>query len=182
MADLTSLPNLPNIPLPRAVNANKFLPDADDNIPMDDAWGDVLVADTAIAAPSCNNVVDGAITAPWCDDVVDGAVAAPLCNDLADSAVAAHSWEDVVEAAVATPSCDNVADAAVAAPSCNNVRLRQCILAALALVWAMPYMFPTQVNACYRILLHHPDHLAIIHRTGAGKTHILRTRDVVGLF
>jgi hypothetical protein len=150
---------------------------------MDDAWGDDLVADTAVAAPSFDDVVDGAVAAPSCDDVADGAVAAPSCDDLADSAVAAHSWEDVAEAAVAGPSCDDVADAAVAAPSCDDVRLRQCIVAASASVWAVPNMFPTQVDACYRLLHpHHPDHLAVIHRTGAGKTHILRTLGVVGLF
>jgi hypothetical protein len=41
-------------------------------------------------------------------------------------------------------------------------------------------MFPTQVNACYCLLHpHHPDHLAVIHRTGAGKTHILLMLGVV---
>ncbi len=179
MADLTSLPNLPDIPPPRAVNANEFSPDADDDVPMNDAWGDDLVADTAVAAPSCDDVV---VAASSCDDVADGAVAAPSCDDLADSAVAAHSWEDVAEAAVAAPSCDDVADAAVAAPSCDDVRLRQCIVAASASVWVVSNMFPTQVDACYRLLHpHHPDHLAVIHRTGAGKTHILRTLGVVRL-
>ncbi len=183
MADLTSLPNSPDIPPPRAVNAYVFSPDADDDVPMDDAWGDDLVADTAVAAPSFDDVVDGAVAAPSCDDVADGAVAAPSCDDLADSAVAAHSWEDVAEAAVAAPSCDDVADAAVAAPSCDDVRLRQCIVAASASVWAVPNMFSTQIDACYRLLHpHHSDHLAVIHRMGAGKTHILRTLGVVGLF
>ncbi len=40
MGDLTFLPNLPDFHPPRAVNANKFLPDAYDDVPMDDAWGD----------------------------------------------------------------------------------------------------------------------------------------------
>ncbi len=148
MADLTSLPNSPNIPPPCAVNASKFLPDADDNVPMDDAWGKDLAADTAVAAPLCNDAVDGAVAAPSCDDVADGAVAAPLYNNLADSAVAVHSWEDIAEAAVAVPLCDNVADAAVTAPLCDDVHLWQCIVAVLALVWAVPNMFPTQVDAC----------------------------------
>jgi hypothetical protein len=114
---------------------------------------------------------------------MDGAIATPSCDDLADSAVAAHSWEDVAEAAVAAPSCNDIADAAVAAPLYDDVRLRQCIVAVSASVWAVPNMFPTQVDAYYRLLhLHHPDHLAVIHRTGAGKTHILGTLSVVGLF
>ncbi len=183
MADLTSLPNSPNIPPPRAVNANKFLSDADHNVPMDDAWGNDLVADTAVAAPSCDDVVDGATATPLCNDIADGSVAAPSCKDLVDSVVAAHSWEDVAEAAFAMPSCDDVVDAAVPAPSCNNVCLWQCIVAASALVWAVPNMFPTQVDACYCLLhLHHLNHLAIIHRTGAGKMHILCTLGIVGLF
>jgi hypothetical protein len=183
MADLTSLPNSPDIPPPRAINANKFLPDADNNVPIADAWGDDLVMDTAIAAPSCNNIVDGAITAPSCNDFADGVVAGPSCDNLADSAIAAHLWEDVAEAAVAVPSCDDAADAAVAASLCNDVRLWQCIVVASALVWAVPNMFPTQVDACYCLLHpHHPNHLAIIRRTGVGKTHILHTLGIVGLF
>ncbi len=91
MADLTSLPDLPNILPPHSVNANKFSPDADDDIPMDDAWGDNLVADTAIATPLCDDIVDGAVAAPLCNDLADGAVAAPLCDNLPESAVAAHS-------------------------------------------------------------------------------------------
>jgi hypothetical protein len=147
---------------------------------MDDAWGDDLVADTVIAAPSCKDVVDGAVAAPSCNDVADGAVAAPSCNDLADSAVTAHSWEDVTEAAIAVPSCNDVVDAAVAKRSCANVHLWQCIVAVLASVWAVPNMFPTQVDACYCLLhLHHPDHLGVIHRMGAGKTHILRMLGIV---
>jgi hypothetical protein len=71
MANLTSLPNSPNIPPPRTVNVNNFLLDADNDIPMDDAWGDNLVADTAVSAPSCNNVVDRAVAAPSCNDVAD---------------------------------------------------------------------------------------------------------------
>jgi superfamily II DNA helicase RecQ len=41
-------------------------------------------------------------------------------------------------------------------------------------------MFPAQLDTVYR-LLHpvHPDHLAVIQRTGAGKTHILRTLSVM---
>ncbi len=180
MDNLTSLPNLPNIPPPRAINANEFLSDADDAVPMDDAWGDDLVADTAVAALLCKDVADSAVTAPLCNDVADEAVAMPLCDNLVDSAVAAHLWEDLAEAAVAAFLCEDVADSPVAAPSCNNVHLWQCIIAALALVWAVPNMYPTQVNACYCLLhLHHPNHLAVIYPTGAGKMHILRTIGVV---
>jgi len=41
-------------------------------------------------------------------------------------------------------------------------------------------MYPAQLDTVYR-LLHpvHPNHLAIIQRTGAGKTHILRTLSVI---
>ena len=124
--------------------------------------------------------MDGAVATPSCDDDADRAVTALSWDNLADSAVAAHSWEDVAEAAVATPSCNDVADAAVAAPSWDNVRLRQRIVATSASVWAVPNMFPTQVNACYCLLhLHHPDHIAVIHHTGVGKTHILCTLGVV---
>jgi hypothetical protein len=136
MANLSSLPNSPNILPPRTINANKFFPDADNNVPMDGTWGDDLVGDTAITALLCSNVVDGAIATPLCDDVADRAIAVPSCNNLAESAVAAHSWEDVAEAALAVPSCDNATDAAVTAPLCDNVRLWQCIIAALAMVWA----------------------------------------------
>jgi hypothetical protein len=147
---------------------------------MDDAWGDNLVADTAVAAPLCNDVVDGAVAAPSCNDIADGAIAAPLCDNLADSAVAEHSWEDVAEAAIAEPSCNNVVDPAVTAPLCNNIHLWQCIVALLALVWAVPSMFPTQVDACYGLLHpHHPDHLTVIHCTVAGKTHILHMLGIV---
>jgi hypothetical protein len=180
MADLTSLPDSPNILPPRAVNANNFLPDADGEIPMDDAWGDDLVVDTAVTTPLFNDVVDGAIATPSCNDVADRADAAPSCNDLADSAVAVHLWKDATEAAVAAPLRYNVVDAAVAAPSCNDVCLWQCIITTLALVWAVPNMFPTHVDACYRLLHpHQPNHLFVIHRTGAGKTHIMRTLGVV---
>ena len=41
-------------------------------------------------------------------------------------------------------------------------------------------MYPAQLEAVY-CLLHplHPNHLAVIQRTGAGKTHILQTLDVM---
>ena len=41
-------------------------------------------------------------------------------------------------------------------------------------------MFPAQLNAVYR-LLHpmRPNHLAVIQRTGAGKTHILQRLGVI---
>ncbi len=120
MANLTSLPNLLNILPPRTVNANKFSPDADNDIPMDDTWSNNLFADTAVVAPLFHNVVDGAVAAPLCNGVANGAIAVPSCDDLADSAVAAHLWEYIAKAAIAVPSCDDVVDAAVAAPSCKD--------------------------------------------------------------
>ena len=62
----------------------------------------------------------------------------------------------------------------VAMFGCNNEQLKSCFIAALALVWGVNKMYPAQLDAVYR-LLHplHPNHLAVIQQTGAGKTHIL---------
>ena len=63
---------------------------------------------------------------------------------------------------------------------CDEDRLKSCIVAASALVWGVQDMYPAQLDAIYR-LLHpvRPNHLAVIQRTGAGKTHILRTLGVI---
>lgn len=63
---------------------------------------------------------------------------------------------------------------------CCDDRLRACIIAASSLVWGVDEMYPTQIDAVFR-LLHpvHPNQLALIQRTGAGKTHILRTVGVM---
>ena len=63
---------------------------------------------------------------------------------------------------------------------CDDDRLKSCIVAASASVWGVLEMYPAQLDAIYR-LLHpvRPNHLAVIQRTGAGKTHILRTLGVI---
>jgi hypothetical protein len=68
----------------------------------------------------------------------------------------------------------------VATVACNNNCLKACIIAASKSVWGIGDMFPTQLDAVYR-LLHPmwPNHLAVIQRTGAGKTHILRMLGVI---
>ena len=56
----------------------------------------------------------------------------------------------------------------------DETRLKDCIVAALALVWDVPTMHPAQLEACYRLLHPHcPDYLVVVHRTGGGKAHIL---------
>jgi hypothetical protein len=68
----------------------------------------------------------------------------------------------------------------VAMSGCDDDRLKSCIIAASASVWSEHEMYPTQLDAIYRILHPvHPNHLAVIQRTGAGKTHILRTLGVI---
>jgi hypothetical protein len=68
----------------------------------------------------------------------------------------------------------------VAMAGCNDNWLKSCIIAASALVWSVHEMNPAQLDAVYP-LLHpvRPNHLAVIQRTGAGKTHILRTLSVI---
>jgi hypothetical protein len=67
----------------------------------------------------------------------------------------------------------------VAMSGCSDDRLRACIVAASSSVWGVREMYPTQIDAVYRLL--HPlrtNYLAVIQRTGAGKTHIVRTLGV----
>ncbi len=53
---------------------------------------------------------------------------------------------------------------AVAFSSVDNVRLKDCIIAALALVWGVLTMRPTQLEACYCLLHpHHPKALVVVH-------------------
>jgi superfamily II DNA helicase RecQ len=68
----------------------------------------------------------------------------------------------------------------VAMTGCDEDRLKSCIVAASASVWGVQEMYPAQHDAIYH-LLHpvRPNHLAVIQRTGAGKTHILRTLGVI---
>jgi superfamily II DNA helicase RecQ len=63
---------------------------------------------------------------------------------------------------------------------CDDDQLKSCIIAASALVWIVHEMYPVQLNTVYH-LLHpvRPNHLTVIQRTGAGKTHILRTLGVI---
>ena len=62
----------------------------------------------------------------------------------------------------------------------DDARLKDCIAAASASVWGVPLMRPAQLEACYRLLHpHHPNSLVVVHRTGGGKTHILRTLGVM---
>jgi superfamily II DNA helicase RecQ len=63
---------------------------------------------------------------------------------------------------------------------CDDDQLKSCIIAASALVWSVHEMYPAQLNTVYH-LLHpvRPNHLTVIQRTGAGKTHILRTLGVI---
>ena len=56
----------------------------------------------------------------------------------------------------------------------------ECIVSASSLVWCVPTMCPTQLKACYRLLHpHHPNYLIVVHWSGGGKTHILRTLGVI---
>jgi hypothetical protein len=63
---------------------------------------------------------------------------------------------------------------------CDDDRLKSCIIATSASVWSVHKMISAQLEAVYR-LFHpvHPNHLAVIQRTGAGKTHILQTLGVI---
>jgi len=62
----------------------------------------------------------------------------------------------------------------------HDARLKDCIAAALASVWGVRTMHPAQLEACYRLLHpHRPNSLVVVHRTGGGKTHILRTLGVI---
>jgi superfamily II DNA helicase RecQ len=69
---------------------------------------------------------------------------------------------------------------AATAGGCDDNRLKACIVAALTSIWGVPDRFPAQLNAVF-CLLHpmKPNHLAVVERTGAGKTHILRMLDVI---
>jgi hypothetical protein len=70
--------------------------------------------------------------------------------------------------------------AAITMLGCDNKRLKACTGAASVSVWGIREMFLAQLNTVYR-LLHpmHQNHLAVIQRTGAGKTHILWTLGVI---
>ena len=68
----------------------------------------------------------------------------------------------------------------VAMMGSHNDRLKSCIVTASAAGWGIEDMFPAQLDAIYCLLQPVlPDHLAVIQRTGPGKTHILWTLGVM---
>ncbi len=71
-------------------------------------------------------------------------------------------------------------DEIVPMSGCNDSHLKACILATLESVWSIPKMFPAQHNAVFCLILPIcPNHLAMIQRAGAGKTHILRMLGII---
>ena len=63
---------------------------------------------------------------------------------------------------------------ALALSGIDQTRLKDCIVAASALVWGVPTMRPVQLEVCYQLFhSHRPDYLVVVHWTGGGKTHIL---------
>jgi hypothetical protein len=113
----------------------------------------------------------------------------PCSPDLVPHAIAQDSPLDrdnarllsfIPEASVADCTAMAGTGATVATSQCDDDCLKACIFAASASVWGVQDIFPAQLNAVYR-LLHptHPNHLAVIQRTGAVKTHILRTLGVI---
>jgi hypothetical protein len=69
---------------------------------------------------------------------------------------------------------------ALALSHVDNARLKDCIVAASASVWGVQTMRPAKLEACYRLLHPHcPNSSVVVHRTGGGKMHILRTLGVI---
>jgi hypothetical protein len=68
----------------------------------------------------------------------------------------------------------------VALSGCDDLCLKGSITAALASVWGVPDRFLAQIDAVF-CLIHpmHPNHLAVIQRTSAGKMHIIRMLGVI---
>ncbi len=68
----------------------------------------------------------------------------------------------------------------VALSGCNDLCLKLSIIAASVSIWGILAMYPAQIDAAF-CLLHptHPNHLAVIQRTGVGKMHIVRTLGVI---
>jgi hypothetical protein len=69
---------------------------------------------------------------------------------------------------------------ALAPSGVDERRLKDCIVSTLASVWGIPMMRLVQLEACF-CLLHppRPNSLMVVHQTGGGKTHILRTLGVI---
>ena len=61
---------------------------------------------------------------------------------------------------------------ALALSGIDETRLKDCIVAALASVWGVLTMRPTQLEECYQLLHPHcPDYLVVVHWTGGGGRH-----------
>ncbi len=115
----------------------------------------------------------------------------PSPDSLSDGEIVTGSLDVAFDAMLLDPSLvssDDYADDwgavdtedAVSFSGVGDVRLKDCIVAALALVWGIPTMHPTQLEACYCLLHpHRPNALVVVHQTGGGKTHILRTLGVI---
>jgi hypothetical protein len=59
---------------------------------------------------------------------------------------------------------------------CQAERLYCCCLC----IWGVPTMHPGQLEVCFCLLHPHlPNSLVVVHWTGGGKTHILRTLGVI---
>ena len=69
---------------------------------------------------------------------------------------------------------------AMVVSSINKTRLKDCMVAVLALVLGIPTVHPTQLEACYCLLHPHPlNYLVVVHQTGRGEKHILQTLGVI---
>jgi hypothetical protein len=113
----------------------------------------------------------------------------PFAPSAAD--VLTGSLDDAFDAMLLNPhdvSPDNFSDEwfaadteeASALSSVDDARLKECIVAALAFVWGIPMICPTQLEARYCLLHpHRPNTLVVVDQTAGGKTHILRTLGVI---
>jgi hypothetical protein len=111
-------------------------------------------------APSTSNVVTGSLDDPFEAMLLDPHDVSP--DNFTDKWVAANTKE------------------ALTLSSVDDARLKECIVAALALVWGVPMMCPMQLEACYCLLHPHcPNALVVVDQTGGGKTHILWTLGVI---
>jgi superfamily II DNA helicase RecQ len=85
-----------------------------------------------------------------------------------------HPLPIIPDASIGNRTTAATTAGAATAGGCNDDRLKACIVAASMSVLDVPDMFPAQLVAVF-CLLHpmKPNHLAVVERTGAGKTHIL---------
>jgi superfamily II DNA helicase RecQ len=91
-----------------------------------------------------------------------------------------HPLPIVLDASIGNRTMAAMMAGAAAAGGCDDDCLKACIVAASMSVWGVPDMYPAQLDAVF-CLLHpmKPNHLAVIERMGAGKTHILRMLGVI---